>query len=473
MTYVFRSVPPPLTQTEFNTERQSIANAINGITLDGVRAYPYTYLVRKNGSVYEAIDHTANVAYGGSGNAGSVDGTSPVAVIQAAINADLHGIVALMPGTYVMTDSLLFDSYTRCHLIGVGGGDSVLLDFSAATLEAAIKINFAYDTLIQDISIKLGPNMTYGIEFMDGGDAQYNVFNRLFISAADVTVGQTAVIYNRATSGFHCFSTWNDIVTLKMHSTIASIGDDNNWININHWTDNFGGGGSATGYLVYVQFPSTCWSINNFHAEAYTGKGFYIDGSNIKLTNTIYECIAGKQGFFQFDVNSLGCLLDMFDNEYGGVTLPLLRTWDLGTNNVYQEQKSGTSYTNRYYTKTDSAVIPIHGFTGETWTPGAVYAEQSVAYRVKLDFSKYHFTEARLVVQNASGDNAGSSKGIEVINNTSGGLIAKYEWSGNAAQTEGGDWNPISYSTDDQLGVYAKAAVAETLTVKAVTLYLR
>lgn len=66
-----------------------------------------TYIVRVNGSYFEAIQGGSNtsagtIAYGGSGNAGSVDGTSSKAVIDAAIaaTATATGKVYIKSGAY-------------------------------------------------------------------------------------------------------------------------------------------------------------------------------------------------------------------------------------------------------------------------------------------------------------------------------------------------------------------------------------
>jgi len=51
-----------------------------------------SYIVRKNGSYYEAIDgNTGKLEYGGENNAGSVDGTDAATVIQSTINALTSG----------------------------------------------------------------------------------------------------------------------------------------------------------------------------------------------------------------------------------------------------------------------------------------------------------------------------------------------------------------------------------------------
>lgn len=68
-----------------------------------------SYIVRVNGSVYEAItgdgsSGSGNIAYGGSSNAGTVDGTSPEDVINAAISNGSK--VYIGPGTYTTAGSI-------------------------------------------------------------------------------------------------------------------------------------------------------------------------------------------------------------------------------------------------------------------------------------------------------------------------------------------------------------------------------
>lgn len=113
-TFTFQPVPPALTQAQFNAERQAIADKINGITLDGVRSYPVMYVIRINGAVYEAIDSGHNLAYGGSSDAGSVDGDDAKAVIQAAVNAipAAGGRIVLLEGAYTLTSAVALKNNT-------------------------------------------------------------------------------------------------------------------------------------------------------------------------------------------------------------------------------------------------------------------------------------------------------------------------------------------------------------------------
>lgn len=72
---------------------------------------PYSYLIRVNGSYYEAINgSTGVIAYGGEDNAGSVDGTLAKDVFQAAITATGTaggGVVFVKNGAYTITNSIV------------------------------------------------------------------------------------------------------------------------------------------------------------------------------------------------------------------------------------------------------------------------------------------------------------------------------------------------------------------------------
>lgn len=75
--------PPAVNEPNWN----AMVDRVNGVTLAGVRSYPYSFQVRDNGGVYEAIDTFADLTYGGSADDGGIDGDSAAAVINAAIAA--------------------------------------------------------------------------------------------------------------------------------------------------------------------------------------------------------------------------------------------------------------------------------------------------------------------------------------------------------------------------------------------------
>jgi hypothetical protein len=65
----------------------AIVNALSGLTLEGYLQYPFSFIVRKNGSYYEVISETGQLAYGGSEDAGDISGTNFHDVMQAGVDA--------------------------------------------------------------------------------------------------------------------------------------------------------------------------------------------------------------------------------------------------------------------------------------------------------------------------------------------------------------------------------------------------
>ena len=69
---------------------------------------PYTYIMYSGSNYFWAENgSTGLVDFGGSANAGGVDGTSATNVLQSAVNASLHGgVVFVKPGIYPITASI-------------------------------------------------------------------------------------------------------------------------------------------------------------------------------------------------------------------------------------------------------------------------------------------------------------------------------------------------------------------------------
>jgi hypothetical protein len=112
--------------------------------LDHGLTKPCAYIVRVNGSYYEALSGVAGtVAYGGADNAGSTDGTSANAVLQAAITNAGGGQVNIKKGTYpnlaldIVIPSYVFaelgttfQSAATDYAITVGDGNTRIADNS-------------------------------------------------------------------------------------------------------------------------------------------------------------------------------------------------------------------------------------------------------------------------------------------------------------------------------------------------------
>jgi hypothetical protein len=97
--------PPQVTPASWN----AMVDAANGMDLSGyVMQYPFSYIVRSVGGVYDAVDDNGVQAFGGGGDAGGVDGGDAGAVIQACITAlyAIGGVIKITAGTFPYTNTL-------------------------------------------------------------------------------------------------------------------------------------------------------------------------------------------------------------------------------------------------------------------------------------------------------------------------------------------------------------------------------
>jgi len=69
---------------------------VNGLTASGTIAYPHTYIIRENAGVYEAIDGTGHLAYGGADDEGGVDGAVANTLIQGVLTNAVNGDVVIL-----------------------------------------------------------------------------------------------------------------------------------------------------------------------------------------------------------------------------------------------------------------------------------------------------------------------------------------------------------------------------------------
>jgi len=80
---------------------------------------PASYIIRKNGSYYEAINgSTGKIDYGGANNAGGVSGTDAAAVIHQAYNNLPYGRSAIqLKGRFILTSGLVFNDRTKAVVL--------------------------------------------------------------------------------------------------------------------------------------------------------------------------------------------------------------------------------------------------------------------------------------------------------------------------------------------------------------------
>jgi hypothetical protein len=115
--------PPQVTAASWNAVAAHVRSGLTG----GITQYPYSFLVRENGVFYEAVDSVGVLTFGGSGNAGGVDGTNAASVVQAAIDEAADdafgtnsGHVHINKGTYIITATITCPSAKRVLLTGDG-----------------------------------------------------------------------------------------------------------------------------------------------------------------------------------------------------------------------------------------------------------------------------------------------------------------------------------------------------------------
>lgn len=84
---------------------------------------PCSYVIQKVNSCYEAVNgSTGKIDYGGSGNAGGVDGTDAAAVIQAAIDAADYGRIFVKKGRYPLSSTPTISGGQRITIEGEAAG---------------------------------------------------------------------------------------------------------------------------------------------------------------------------------------------------------------------------------------------------------------------------------------------------------------------------------------------------------------
>jgi hypothetical protein len=103
MAVSFDRVPPVWTQTRFNSFLNDVETWINSGSAPANFVYPYTYIIKTDGTYYTAYNNAGLPVYGGSGNIGSATGTNALKVLQAvATDAATNGggKIVVTRGTY-------------------------------------------------------------------------------------------------------------------------------------------------------------------------------------------------------------------------------------------------------------------------------------------------------------------------------------------------------------------------------------
>jgi hypothetical protein len=117
-----------------------------------------SYIIRKNGSYYEAIQGGGNtgagtIAFGGSGNAGIIDGTDCGAVLEAC--ATTNSVVQFAPsttGTYTFKNPVVITDKDNFVIKGVGRGSYQLLQQGQTTFIKEFNDDFLTITYTGDLA---------------------------------------------------------------------------------------------------------------------------------------------------------------------------------------------------------------------------------------------------------------------------------------------------------------------------------
>ena len=106
--------------------------------------------------------------------------------------------------------------------------------------------------------------------------------------------------------------------------------------------------------------------------------------------------------------------------------------------------------------------------------PGTAYVEASSNLRASVPFGVDAPGYVRIVVAQASGNEAGSSKGLQVWNVTDSAAVCEVTWNGTGAADRAGAWTATALAADKMVTLRVKGSSAtEDMTFGAVHLEWR
>lgn len=148
-----------------------VDHVLAGETVTGYLAYPYNFLIRNVAGVYDAINSTGTLTYGGTDDAGGVDGGDFEAVYTAVDTACGNGDKIVFAGneTYV-------GDVTITKRLTLEGSNAV-----GPTIKGTVTVNSDYVT-IRDLIIN--PDNTAVNGLVLGTSANYCVFENVRVSTA-------------------------------------------------------------------------------------------------------------------------------------------------------------------------------------------------------------------------------------------------------------------------------------------------
>lgn len=196
-----------------------VDHVLAGETVTGYLANPYTYLVRAlAGGVYDVIDATGTLVYGGAGDAGGVDGGDAAAVIQAAYDSlTSGGTLYLQAGTYALGTTKLNFDLSNTVVTGAGKAATVL---TYNDTDVAVEFGDASNVLkyssLCNLDVKLlQTNGVVGVRFND--KTYYSGMSNILIESASKPNTNIGIQLNAAADwlGYHRFYDiycWNNLI---------------------------------------------------------------------------------------------------------------------------------------------------------------------------------------------------------------------------------------------------------------------
>jgi hypothetical protein len=258
-----------------------MVDAANGMNIAGgvTIQYPYSFIVRNVGGVYDAISGNGVLTYGGSSDAGGVDGGDFGAVVNAAL---IGGNVTLVfkGKSTVSTTPILIPTNTD-HVTFVAGDSTAEIDNAAgATAIITITAHASVHDLVFD-----------GLTFS-------NFTGNAFLSTYAI-----ADTYNLVIKNCNFKDIGSDATThvIDLRATKVSI------LNNRIVSDGVHGG-----YGIYVRYASDSWIVGNYVEGTAAGIDFwrYSTDPQVNLSqrnhicfNTVKNTFSITDGYWAIDFN--------------------------------------------------------------------------------------------------------------------------------------------------------------------------
>jgi hypothetical protein len=319
----------------------SMVDAANGMTVAGgiTIQYPYSFIVRNVGGVYDAINSNGVLTYGGSSDVGGVDGADASAVIQTAMNG-------LTAGRTWKETVKLIGSFTLNAVTDVTFGKIALtipsytiLDLSDAVLKASDNIDYvnlmvvSEATQVDIIGGEIDGNKTNQTPSVNGFIIRISRSNTIVVEGvfAHDSIHDAVMLYNAAGSlPLKNITVTKCILTKNTGEACRNIDADDSEISHNYCSNNHVGM-SAGGNNADIESSETVQGINIEYNEIYGHSGFGINSyssfsnvSNNKIHGLLldpaeyptYPAFYGVQAAIQIGGYTRGVIGTIINDNY-------------------------------------------------------------------------------------------------------------------------------------------------------------